>query len=585
MNKIKMMSENLANKIAAGEVVEKCVSVIKELVENSIDAGSKNIKIEVLEAGIREMKVTDDGSGMDKEDAKLAFMPHATSKLIKDDDLFHISSLGFRGEALPSIASVSEIVLKTSTGSVGTVIHLKGGNMIKVEAGDARVGTIVTVSNLFYNTPARLKHLGSLYAELASITDYVHKIALSHPNISFTLISDNKIIFETDGNGNQLKVIKSIYGVDVTKKMIEINASNDDYGISGYISMPEVTKSNRNHLITLVNGRFVRNTELNRVINDAYHTYKPEDKYPIVVLNINADPTLIDVNIHPTKMDIKFSKFEELKELIQAEIKNKLNTIRLIPKIETKEEPAILFQEQTLNLSREDDELKKTIIEPKINNDQDNFVFTVEEDGEPYKIQNEDKIPEMYPVGLVKGTYIICQNELGMYMIDQHAAKERINYEHYLEHLGNPKQDSISMLLPITIELPYNEFIIVKQNIDVLHNMNFDVEEIGKNTFLFRSHPTWLPQGYESDAIRKICELLIMKEKNFSIEKFNESIAITMSCKLAIKANENISLAEMETLINDLRKCINPYTCPHGRPTVIFYSNYELEKLFKRAMN
>jgi DNA mismatch repair protein MutL len=307
MSKIKVMSEGLANKIAAGEVVEKCVSVVKELVENSIDAGSKNIKIELIESGIREMKVTDDGIGMDEEDAKLAFLPHATSKLINDEDLFHISSLGFRGEALPSIASISEITLKTSTGSLGTLIHLKGGKIESIEASDARVGTIVTVSNLFYNTPARLKHLGSLYAELANITDYVHKIALSHRDISFTLINDGKILFETDGNGNQLKVIKEIYGVDVAKKMIEINNTNDDYEVSGYISMPELTKANRNHLITLVDGRVVRNAELNRVINDAYHTYKPEDKYPIVVININVDPTLIELNIHFGWMDININ--------------------------------------------------------------------------------------------------------------------------------------------------------------------------------------------------------------------------------------------------------------------------------------
>lgn len=591
MSRIKVMNEGLANKIAAGEVVEKCVSVIKELVENSIDAGSKNIKIELIDSGIREMKVTDDGCGMDGEDAKLAFLPHATSKLIKEEDLFHISSLGFRGEALPSIASISEILLKTSTGSVGTVIHLKGGNIENIGAGDARIGTIVAVSNLFYNTPARLKHLGSLYAELANITDYIHKIALSHPNISFTLMNDGKILFETDGNGNQLKVIKEIYGVDVTKKMLQIEAENEDYEVSGYISMPEITKSNRNHLMTLVNGRVVRNTELNRVINDAYHTYKPEDKYPIVVININVDPTLIDVNIHPTKMDIKFSKFEALKELLNDEIRNKLNSIRLIPKVETKPVTytSNLYQEQTLNLYRNDlsaantEQLKTAETTEEY---EETPILTAAEYDEPVKVDVENpKIPEMYPVGLVKGTYIICQNELGMYMIDQHAAKERVNYEHYLKALGNPSSDTISMLLPITIEFPYNEFLIIKQNLAMLQDMHFEAEELGTNTLLFRSHPVWLPQGYEAEAIRKICDVIIVKEKNFTVEKFNEAIATMMSCKLAIKANENISHSEQEALIDSLRACENPYTCPHGRPTVIFYSNYELEKLFKRAMN
>ncbi|HHX16998.1 MAG TPA: DNA mismatch repair endonuclease MutL, partial [Mollicutes bacterium] len=572
----------------AGEVVEKCVSVIKELVENSIDAGSKQIKVELIECGLREMKVTDDGTGMTSEDAKTAFLPHATSKLISESDLFHITSLGFRGEALPSIASISEVTLKTSTGEVGTIVHIKGGTVLKVEAGDARRGTTVTVNNLFYNTPARLKHLGSLYYELANITDYIHKIALSHDDISFTLINDGKTLFETDGSGNQLKVIKEIYGLDVTKKMIKIDSSNDDYSINGYISMPEVTKSNRNHLITLVNGRVVRNTELNRVINDAYHTYKPVDKYPIVVINIDVDPTLIDVNIHPTKMDIKFSKFDTLKELISNEIKNKLNATRLIPRVESKEEIKNnikpLYQEQSLDLSRgvETPSLK---IEDSIEDYSESVVLNKDEYEAPVKIDEQNEmIPEMYPVGLVKGTYIICQNELGMYMIDQHAAKERVNYEYYLKMLGNPKNNMTDMLFPITIEFPYNEFLIIKENIDILNNMNFEVEEIGMNTLLFRAHPIWLPEGYEEEAIRKICDLIAIKEKDFSVEKFNEKVAIMMSCKLAIKANENISHNEMEKLIDSLRTCKNPYTCPHGRPTIIFYSNYELEKLFKRAM-
>jgi DNA mismatch repair protein MutL len=370
--------------------------------------------------------------------------------------------------------------------------------------------------------------------------------------------------------------------------MIEITSSHDDYEVSGYISMPELTKSNRNHLIILVNGRVVRNAELNRVINDAYHTYKPEDKYPIVVINILVDPTLIDVNIHPTKMDIKFSKFEELKDLITTEIKSKLNSIRLIPKIETKVESSSFFQEQVLNLTRneEDISLYDTFkIEDNTTEYQERIILTSEEYNAP-NIENNlsKKIPEMYPVGLVKGTYIICQNELGMYLIDQHAAKERVNYEYYLEALGNPNNNTISMLLPITVELPYNEFLVIKENLQMLRDMNFEVEELGTNTLLFRSHPTWLPQGYEEEAIRKICDIIIVKEKNFSVLKFNEAIATMMSCKLAIKANENISHSEMEKLIDSLRACENPYTCPHGRPTTIFYSNYELEKLFKRSM-
>ena len=577
MSKIRVMDEILANKIAAGEVVEKCVSVVKELDENSIEAGSTKIKIDLLSSGVEEIKVTDNGIGMDKEDALLAFQRHATSKLLNEEDLFNISSLGFRGEALPSIASVSEVSLKTSTGDVGTHIVIKGGKLITNEASDARKGTEITVRKLFYNTPARLKHLSSLYSELANVVDFVNKIALSFPSISFILTNDGKTLLNTDGNGNLLKVINNIYGIDVTKKMIEINVNDDEYKIFGYISMPEVTKSSRNSMITLVNGRIVKNNEINKTINDAYHTYKPEDRYPIVVLKIEVDTSLTDVNIHPTKQDIKFSKLDELKELINNTISKSLKEIRLIPKIENKE----LIP--TSNTYKE--EKKEVIIEsPKY--EEVTLDFNISEDTTNYQEEitiEKPKVPIMYPVGLVRGTYIIAQNEEGMYLIDQHAANERINYEYYKKALTN-KPEMIDMLIPINIELPTNEYIILKENLGILRDIGFEVEEFGINSFIIRSHPIWLPRGYEEEAIRKIVDLIIIKEKQFDKEKFNDRIAMTVSCKLSIKANDNISNEEMETLINNLRKCDNPYTCPHGRPTIIFYSNYELEKLFKRVM-
>lgn len=591
MSKIKVMDDILANKIAAGEVVEKCVSVVKELVENSVDAKADEIKIEVVEAGTKLIKVIDNGTGMDHDDAIMAFQRHATSKLLDEMGLFRISSLGFRGEALPSIASVSEVTLKTSTGDVGTKLEIKGGRLISDEKTDARRGTEIIVKNLFYNTPARLKYLNSIYSELANVCEYVNKMALSYPDKKFTLISDDKVILNTDGSGNLLKVIKEIYGSDVARKMRKISVFNDDYDVDGFISLPEVTRSTRSHMITLVNNRVVRNIELNRAINDAYHAYKPETRYPIVVLNINTDPSLVDVNIHPSKLDVKFSNFEDLKELIKKGIKEVLDKALLIPKIEKKEEvverPRVELQQ--LNLEREKviegDTIDYSLFdEPVMEVNEDIANYNEEDD---VKLDEETKkviMPEMYPVGLAKGTYIICHNELGIYMIDQHAAKERINYEGYLKAFGNPNQSSIKMLVPLTLEFPSNEFIIIKQNIDVLKDMHFDIEESGINSFVIKEHPTWLKEGYEEDSIKKILEVLISEEKNFTIEKFREKAAIMLSCKMAIKANMNISMEEMEALINDLRKCENPYTCPHGRPTTIFYSNYELEKMFKRAM-
>ncbi len=582
MSNIKVMDEILANKIAAGEVIEKCVSIVKELVENSIDAKSSNIRVDLINSGVTEIKVTDDGVGMDHDDAVLAFQRHATSKLKSEDDLFKISSLGFRGEALPSIASVSEVSLKTSTGDKGTYILIKGGKIITNECCEARCGTEIIVRKLFYNTPARLKHLSSLYSELANISDFINKIALSYPDISFILTNDGKTLLNTSGNGNLLKVINNIYGIDITKKMIEINNTDGEYNIYGYISMPEVTKSSRNHMITIVNGRVVRNQEVNKTINDSYHTFKPDDRYPIVVLKIDVDTSLVDVNIHPTKQDVKFGKLEELKELISSTISEELKKIRLIPKIENKEYdiPINNIMVNTINNYEDIDE------KPNESYEEITLNLEVKEETPIYKEvikEEKEKVPMMYPVGLVKGTYIICQNELGMYMIDQHAANERVNYEYYYYALNN-LTESIDMLIPINIELPFNEYIVVKENLNILRNMHFDIEEFGVNSFIIRSHPIWLPKGNEELAIRKIIELIISKEKNFDILKFNDRVAMTVSCKASIKANDNISIDEMQTLINKLRNCKNPYTCPHGRPTIIFYSNYELEKLFKRAM-
>ena len=565
MSTIKIMDEILSNKIAAGEVVEKCVSIVKELVENSIDAKSKNIVIELIDSGVKSIKVIDDGIGMNKEDALLAFQRHATSKVYNENDLYRINSLGFRGEALPSIASVSDVILKTSKGDVGTLVNIKGGKLIKNESCESRKGTTLIVKNIFYNTPARLKHLKSLYSELANVVEFVNKIALANPNISFKLINNEKVLLNTDGSNNVLKVINSIYGSDITKKMIKVECENDDYTINGFISLPEVTKSNRNHIITLVNNRIVKNFELNKVINDSYHTYKPEDKYPIVILNIITDPSLIDVNIHPTKQDIKFSKIEELKDLIYNEIKNKLSKKDLSIKIENKEENI----ENKLNI---DNKVENINYEEMI------MDFSYIEDN-----NKKEPFPILYPIGLVKGTYIICQNELGMYLIDQHAANERVNYEYYLKNISISKNIN-TMLIPINIEVPNNEYIIIKENINILKDLGFEIEEFGINTFLFRSHPIWLPNNYEEEAIKKILDLIVLKEYKFDKEKFNEKIAITLSCKLSIKANENISIKEMDNLINRLSNCENPYTCPHGRPTLIFYSNYELEKLFKRVM-
>ncbi len=593
MSKIKVMDELLSNKIAAGEVVEKCVSIVKELVENSVDASSTEIKIELKESGLREIKVVDNGTGMDKNDAVLAFQRHATSKLYTDDDLFNIHSLGFRGEALPSIASVSEVVLKTCQNDIGTLVHIKGGKILETTVCEARCGTSITVTNLFYNTPARLKHLSSIYSELSYIVDYVNKMALSYTNIKFILINDDKELLNTPGNGNLLQVIKTIYGIEVAKKMLYIKTSNLDYEIEGYTSMPEVTRASKNYMTTLVNGRVIKNTTLYRVINESYTTYKEDTRYPISVINIKCDPMLIDVNIHPSKMDIKFSNFEDLKELISKSIINAIKSKLLIPKIEVSSTQTVNYENITLNLEREnttvndsneiDSEYKSKL------NDLVNFNYKNDGEGlieEETYIEDitKEKLPELYPVGLLLGTYMACQNETGIYLIDQHAAQERINYEKVSYMLSNPLSNTITNLIPFVIELPLNDYIKLKENFSILDDLLITYEEFGTNSIRIISHPTWFPTGKEVECMNRIIELILHKEKDFTIGKFRDNLAKMISCKMSVKGNTFITTEAMESIINDLRKCNNPFHCPHGRPTIIHFTKYELEKMFKRSI-
>ncbi len=596
MSKIRVMSENLANQIAAGEVVERVVSIVKELVENAIDAGSTEISVYLKESGLREIVITDNGIGMDRDDAVIAFKRHATSKLYSVDDLFSITSLGFRGEALPSIASISEVELKTcyKGEEVGTYLHLKGGELLLLDSIASRVGTSIKITNMFYNTPARLKHLSSSYAELSQVIEYLNKMALSRPDIRFKLVNDEKELIVTLGSGNMLKVINSIYGIEITKKMIFVKGENNDYSVSGYISLPEVTRSNKNHMTTLVNGRVIKNTYLYRTINEAYSNYKEDSRYPLCVLKIECDPSLLDVNIHPSKLDIKFSNFDDLNSLIKEVIIKGLNDKLLIPNIKPVTLEGPKYTEMTLNIDRanviqEDEGDYKRRLEDLVNYQDNNE--EIEELGEEelaniseVKEMPLEKLPELYPVALLLGTYIVCENEKGIYLIDQHAAKERVNYEKVSEMLAHPNNLIIKPLVPIVLELPQNEFLIIKENIDILNDLNISVEEFGLSSFRVISHPVWFPNGMEEETFKRIIEMILAKGKDFSLAKFRDNLAKMVSCKMSIKANTYIDKPSMESLINDLRKCKNPFNCPHGRPAIIHFSIYDIEKMFKRSM-
>ena len=603
MSKIHVMDEVLANKIAAGEVVEKCMNVVKELVENSIDAEASEITIRLIDSGVKEIEVSDNGIGMDEEDAKLAFQRHATSKLRNLDDLFYIESLGFRGEALPSIASVSNVRLKTSNGEVGTLLTLSGGKDLKVKRADLQKGTTITVSDLFYNTPVRLKYLKNLYVELAHIVEYLNKMALSYPNIKFTLINNDKVLLKTDGNGDLLKVIYEIYGVDITKKMIPISGDNDDYSISGYISFPEVTKGNRNSITTLVNGRVIKNNELNKCIVDCYHTYIHKDRYPVIILNIDVDPILVDINIHPTKMDIKFSKMDTLKELLIELITKRLEELTLIPEVSVRDNYSVSeVRRQIISNDNSDDDFNGV----KVDSHKDKYEeiqldFEVQEEKKeierkekqeleeslPFEIEEEEKIEprikKMIPRGVVLMTYIVAENEDGMYLIDQHAAAERINYEKILKQMKE-KPIIIDLLVPIKIELRSDEFILVKERFSLLESYGFQVEEFGENTLIVRTHPSWIIEERSEEMIRKIVDIMIEKGQ-FDFDQFIWRIAATTACRMSVMANTYISLEDQEWILENIRYCENPFTCPHGRPTIITYTRYELERLFKRQLD
>ena len=585
MGKIKVMSESLSNKIAAGEVVEKVSSVVKELVENSIDAGSNIIEVSLVDAGIKEIKVIDNGKGMDKEDALLCFSPHATSKIRNENDLFFINTLGFRGEALPSIASVSDVFLDTSNGSESTLVHIKGGKLESNEVGTVSKGTKIIVRDLFFNTPARLKFLKSYYTELNGVVSLIEKLSLSHPDISFKLSSDNKELIKTSGSNDLLKTIYEIYGYNVSKNMVYIEGHNDDYDINGYVSNINITKSTKKDMITLVNGRIVNNSYVNRIIKDAYHTYLAVDKYPIVVINILVDPTIVDVNIHPTKQDIKFGKMETLEELLFSLIRDKLMNINNMFKAydETKYEVSN-SEEYVLN---DNLVVKEEYDKPVIEESKMSFTMNEESTGYETVIDSlevkSEKPSLLHPIGLAMGTYLFATDEECVYMIDIHAANERINYEKLLNALKESVVHKTSMLFPITIEFTKNEFMTIMEKKEFITNLGISFDEFGVNTIRVYEHPTYFREGYEEESLRRVFDLIVSIDKDFDRVKFNEQLAINLSCKMSVKANTFIGSLEQETLLKRLFECEFPYTCPHGRPTIIKYTKYELEKLFKRV--
>ena len=641
MGKIQIMDEWLSNKIAAGEVVERPSSVVKELVENAIDADSTSIEIFLEEAGLTSIQVVDNGSGMDEEDALKSFSRHATSKIEKEQDLFRIRTLGFRGEALASIASVSKLTLRTSDGEGGVLLYLEGGHLKEHKPTALRRGTDITVAQLFYNTPARLKYLKTIQTELGHTIDFVNRIALGYPEVAIKLVHNGQTLLQTNGRGQVQQVLAAIYGAHNAKKMLAFEGSNNDYKIHGFASLPEVTRASKNYMSLFVNGRWVKHFVIQKAIVDAYHTYLPIERFPIVLLYVEGDPQLTDVNVHPAKHQVRLSKEPELLKLIEDTIRHAIREVIRIPLAEKKEKPIKVpseqlnmwnrtttipsFDEQKMTsiverLSKEQAIVKEPIapapvqlpqqgsfdiqqqqeaieiVEQPVNTSND-IVQSIIQEMEPFEAPEQQEIiqtsndmapklhfPQVEIVGQIHGTYIVAQMEDGFYLIDQHAAQERIKYEYFRDKVGEVNAgERQTLLMPLTFHYSADEALrLIEAKIE-LEQVGVFLEEFGQSSFIVREYPTWFPKGEEQEIIEQLIEQVLNTRKT-DIKKLREAAAIMMSCKKSIKANHYLDKQQMERLIEDLRNADNPFTCPHGRPVLIHFTTYEVEKMFKRVM-
>ncbi|MGE6631515.1 DNA mismatch repair endonuclease MutL [Bacillus sp. NPDC077027] len=629
MAKIIQLSDDLSNKIAAGEVVERPASVVKELLENAIDANSTAIEIDVEEAGLSSIRMIDNGDGIDADDCKLAFQRHATSKIKDENDLFRVRTLGFRGEALPSIASVSHLEMKTSTGEgAGTHLALQGGKIISEKKTSGRRGTEILVTNLFFNTPARLKYMKTVHTELGNISDVVNRIALAHPEVSIRLRHQGKVLLQTNGNGDVRHVLAAIYGTAVAKKMLPLHVKSLDFEVKGYISLPEMTRASRNYMSSVVNGRYIKHFPLVKAIHEGYHTLLPIGRHPITFIEMNMDPILVDVNVHPSKLEVRLSKEQELHDLIKQGIRDVFQKQQLIPSatlpkktpIQTvkNEQQALSFDaaRSKADSQHEPSTFRSTSLHSIVNEAKTDVPYEVSDPEEiiaesslsqvsagleleytkaedmyvegktstTFEISEEsDRVPVMYPIGQMHGTYILAQNERGLYIIDQHAAQERIKYEYYREKVGEIKPEVQEMLVPLTFHYSKNEVLLIEAQKDALAKVGVFLESFGSGSYIVRSHPQWFPKGEEAEIIEDIIQQ-VLDEKGIDLKKLREEAAIMMSCKGSIKANRHLRNDEIKALLDELRQTTDPFTCPHGRPIIIHHSTYEMEKMFKRVM-
>ena len=582
MNKIRVMDVNLANQIAAGEVIERPASVIKELVENSIDAHAKVIQIKANNAGRTYISVEDDGDGMDRDDASKAFLRHATSKIYDEFDLFRIKTLGFRGEALASIAAISHVKMITSTGQwVGSEITIHGDQMT---IGDAplRQGTMIEVSELFYNTPARLKYLKSDYTETSAIIDAVSRLALAHTDISFTLLIDDKLRLKTSGRGNLHETVMNIYGVFSAKNLIEFKLETNDFNVKGYLGKAELARSNRYGIITNLNGRNVYMPKVQNAIISAYHDFLPDTRYPFVILDFMVEPGLVDVNVHPSKREVRFSKENDLIDLLVRSIPTALLEQDLVY-----DPNPIQYQEPEVVASSYVEQTSLDLTPHQKVETQDLPVLPINDSAIPQPVERPiveiKKAQHMTAVAQLNLTYVLAEDgEGGFYLIDQHAAAERINYERFQTQLNSTLKVK-APLIPLVLDYSLAEASAFDSDtLAVLKSVGITLEPFGNSSFRVVEVPLWTEEYDERIYVTNIIEQLLANG-SINQEQVRTNAIATMACKASIKANMRLNHFEQQQLIDQLFVCNNPYNCPHGRPTIIHFNKYQLEKMFKRT--
>lgn len=609
MGKIKELSRLLSDQIAAGEVIERPASVVKELVENSIDAHASQIQIIIQAAGQELIRVIDNGDGIENTDIELAFKRHATSKITSRHDLFQINSLGFRGEALPSISSVADVLVqsKAKIENEGFQFHIRGGEILDKRSYMARQGTSISVRELFYNTPARLKYLKSRNTEIAKISDIVTRLALANPNIAFSLLSDGKTLLQTVGNNKLKQTIASIYSIDMVKNLIEVENEDDHFKMRGFISKPTYTRSSRDYLTILVNGRYVKDFGIFNAIIKGYGSKLMVGRFPVGVLEIELDPLWVDVNVHPQKAEIRIANANNLLEFITDTVRKNIFEEVIIPNgLETINNDVLeesLSTAETITVK--EDEISDIVIEENVDSiavEKTNLDLSLVDSFKSDLLkQNKEKLitnqeleldiktdKETFPylryIGQYHGTFLLAEGSKGLYLLDQHAAQERINYEYYLKLLANPEFSYQQLLTPLLLQYTSQEYLLLLERKEELLQFGLAFEEFGNNSIVFNAYPTWIEQNQVEEVIKDIIDQLLLN-KTLSLQDFREKSAAMIACKHAIKANQHLDKQQAESLIEKLAKTANPYNCPHGRPTLINLTDTDLEKMFKRIQD